>query len=146
MRREHREGEVLQNSRHNTRRRGCGRDWGSTAICPMGSSNTWQNPNSGQAPSGGQNPNNGPNFNQNLRVGPDPNWSPSAGSNPKQNKAGSNKNRILILARILTGILMLTRIPIGILTPSRIVAGIPTLARTLIRILMLDGNQGKRKS
>ena len=48
--------------------------------------------------------------------------------------------RILILIRILTGILMLTRIQIRIPTPSRIITGIPILARTLIRILMLDGN------
>ena len=48
--------------------------------------------------------------------------------------------RILILTRILTGILMLTRIPIRTLTPSRIITGIPILARTLIKILMLDGN------
>jgi len=75
-------GEVLQNSAHNTRRRGYGGDLGSIAICRMGSSNTWQNPNSGQTPSGGQNPKNGPNLNQNLSVGPDPNRNPNAGSNP----------------------------------------------------------------
>ena len=50
--------------------------------------------------------------------------------------------RILILTRILSGILVLTRIPIRTLTPSRIITGIPILARTLIRILMLDGNLG----
>ena len=50
--------------------------------------------------------------------------------------------RILILSRILTGILMLSRIPTRILTPSRIITGIPILFRTLIGIIMLDGNLG----
>ena len=50
--------------------------------------------------------------------------------------------RILILVRNQIGIPMLTRTPTRILTPSRIITGIQILARTLIRILMLDGNLG----
>ena len=93
MRREHRGGEVLRNSTHNTRRGGCGGDRGSTTIYPMGNPNTWQNPNSGQTPSDGQNPNGGPTLNENLSVGPDPNWNPNAGSNPNRNKAGPNSKQ-----------------------------------------------------
>jgi len=93
MRREHQGGEVLQNSAHNTPRRGCGGDWGSTTIYPTGNSNTWQNPNSVPTPSDGHNPNNGPTLNENLSVGPDPNWTPNAGSNHNQNKACSNSKQ-----------------------------------------------------
>ena len=93
MRRGHRGGEVMQNSAHNTRGRGCGGDRGSTAICPMRSSNPRKTPNSGRAPGGRQNPNNGPTLDENLSVGPDPNWNANAGSNPKQNKAGSNSKQ-----------------------------------------------------
>ena len=93
MRREHREGEALQNPGHNTRRMGCGGDRGSKTVYPMGNSNTRKTPNSGQTPSRGQNPNNCPTLNENLSVGPDPNWNANAGSNPKQNKAGSNSKQ-----------------------------------------------------
>ena len=93
MRREHQGGGVLQNSAHNTRRRGCGGDRGSTTTYPMENSDIWKTPNSGPTPSGGRDPNSGPTLNEGLSVGPDPNRNPNACSNPNQNKTGPNSKQ-----------------------------------------------------
>jgi len=147
MRREHRGGgEVLRNSAHNTRRRG----WAGIGVAQLSAACEVLTPGKTRI--------------QDRPLAADRilkmvriltrilvlarilTGTPMPARTLARIKPAQTLNKILILARILTGILILIRIPIGILTPSRIVVGIPTLARTLIRILMLDGNQGWRKS